>query len=218
MPELVTIPISYFELVVEYERPEWKMLADRASQMEALFDALKPWNPNVDDVEFINSGKTSEQGITLKLPLKRVSFFFGAASSRFTWQNADWQSSIETLEILDCAIASLIRLFGIKISKQKTEIGMHIQPRSLAFIEILRPLITPSLSKLESDPLVTLAAIGRWDNRRVTIDGSAAIANGVYLRLERDFTGTSSYAEISQQLEVDQRNLFEVLGVEEDRS
>ena len=169
-------------------------------------------------MEFVNSGKTSEQGVNLKLPLKRASLFFGTGLSRFTWHNADWQSSNETLEIIDCAIASLIRLSGIKISKQKAEIGMHIQPRSLAFIDILRPFITPLLSTLESEPLVTLAAIGRWDNRRVTIDGSAAIANGLYLRLERDFSGVSSYAEISQQLKVDQRNLFEVLGVEEDRT
>ena len=218
MPELVTIPISYFEFVVEYERPEWRFLADRASQMEALFDALKPWNPNIDDVEFLNSGKTSEQGVNLKLPLKRVSFFFGAASFRFTRHNVDWQSSDETIQILDSAFASLLRLFSIKIATQKAEVGMHIQPRSLTFVDILRPLIAPPLATLESEPLLTLAAVGKWNNRRVTVDGSAAIANGVFLRLERDFPVTTSYEEISQQLRNDQMNLFAVLGVEEDRT
>lgn len=218
MPELVTIPISYFEFVMDYERPDWRLLGDRASLVQAVFDSLKPWTPNIDDVEFLNSGKTSEQGVNLKIPLKRVSFFFGAGSSRFTRHNADWQSSNETLEILDCAIASLIRLSGIKISKQKAEIGMHIQPRSLAFIDILRPFITPSLSTLESEPLVTLAAIGVWSNRRVTVDSSASIANGVFLRLERDFPVATSYEEVSQQIWNDQKNLFEVLGVEEDRT
>ena len=218
MPELVTIPISYFELVVEYERPEWKLWADRGSVIEAIFDSLKPWNPNIDDVEFLNSGKTSEQGVNLKLPLKRVSLFFSPVSYRFTQQNPDWQSSDETIAILDHALSSLIRLSGIKIATQKAEIGMHIQPRSLTFVDILRPFIAPPLATLESEPIVSLAAVGRWNKRRVTVDGSAAIANGVYLRLERDFPVATSYEEISQQLKNDQMNLFEVLGVEEDRT
>ena len=218
MPELVTIPISYFELVVEYERPEWKLWADRGSVIEAIFDSLKAWNPNIDDVEFLNSGKASEQGINLKLPLKRVSLFFSPVSYRFTQQNPDWQSSVETIAILDHALSSLIRLSGIKIATQKAEIGMHIQPRSLTFVDILRPFIAPPLATLESEPIVSLAAVGRWNKRRVTVDGSAAIANGVYLRLERDFPVATSYEEISQQLKNDQMNLFEVLGVEEDRT
>ena len=218
MPELVTIPISYFELVVEYERPEWKLWADRGSVIEAIFDSLKAWNPNIDDVEFLNSGKASEQGINLKLPLKRVSLFFSPVSYRFTQQNPDWQSSDETIAILDHALSSLIRLSGIKIATQKAEIGMHIQPRSLTFVDILRPFIAPPLATLESEPIVSLAAVGRWNKRRVTVDGSAAIANGVYLRLERDFPVATSYEEISQQLKNDQMNLFEVLGVEEDRT
>ena len=218
MPELVTIPISYFELVVEYERPEWKLWADRGSVIEAIFDSLKAWNPNIDDVEFLNSGKASEQGVNLKLPLKRVSLFFSPVSYRFTQQNPDWQSSDETIAILDHALSSLIRLSGIKIAAQKAEIGMHIQPRSLTFVDILRPFIAPPLATLESEPIVSLAAVGRWNKRRVTVDGSAAIANGVYLRLERDFPVATSYEEISQQLKNDQMNLFEVLGVEEDRT
>lgn len=84
---------------MDYERPDWRLLGDRASLVQAVFDSLKPWTPNIDDVEFLNSGKTSEQGVNLKIPLKRVSFFFGAGSSRFTRHNADWQSSNETLEI-----------------------------------------------------------------------------------------------------------------------
>ena len=60
MPELVTIPISYFEFVVEYARPEWKLLADRVSVMKAIFDSLKPWNPNTRPSNYQGNSGTNE--------------------------------------------------------------------------------------------------------------------------------------------------------------
>lgn len=93
MAELVTIPISIFEFAVDYERPEFKLWMDRASVVQGIFDALKPWEPRIDDVDAITTGKASEQGFAIKLPLKRVSFFFGPASCRFTRENVDWQTA-----------------------------------------------------------------------------------------------------------------------------
>lgn len=217
MPELVTIPISIFDFTVDYERPEFQLLADRAGIVQAIFDGLKPWNPSVDDIEFLNTGKTSEQGTNLRLPMKRVSFFIGPSSFRFSKEAADWHSAQETIESLDHALAALLRLSGVKVATKKTSLSMHLQPRSLTFIDILRPFIAPPLASLESDPLITLAAVAKWINRKVTVDGSAAVANGVFVRLDRDFPAASTYEDIIQQIKTDQANIFELLGVEEDQ-
>src|ERR1700722_8401899 len=101
MAELVTIPMSPFEVAANYENPNRQLWLDRASIVQAVFDALKPWGPRIDDVDAITTGKTSEQGFTIKLPLKRVAFFFGAASCRFTRENSDWQCADETTAIFD---------------------------------------------------------------------------------------------------------------------
>ena len=217
MPELVVIPISFFEFAVDYELPEFQLLADRANIVQGIFEALKPWDPRIDEVEVISVGKLSEQGINLKLPLKSVSFFFGAASFKFKRENVDWKSADETFAILDTALSALIRLSRVKIAMQKTAIAMHIQPRSLPFVDILRPFIAGRLASLEAEPITTMAAVAKWSSRKVTIDGSAALANGVFLRLERDFPGATTYEAIAQQLKKDEEDLFEILGVEEDR-
>ena len=81
MPELVTIPIAIFETSIEYANPSMTLLVDRAKVVDRLFRAFKPWNINVDDVEVIQEGKPSEQGVKFKLPLKRTSFFFGGDAS-----------------------------------------------------------------------------------------------------------------------------------------
>lgn len=217
MPELIVIPISFFEFSVDYERPEFQLLADRANIVQGIFDALKPWDPRIDDVEVLSVGKLSEQGINVKLPLKRVSFFFGPASCKFKRENADWKSADETFAILDTALSALIRLSGVKIAMQRTAIAMHIQPRSLPFVDLLRPFIAGQLASLEGDALMTMATVAKWSNRKVTIDGSGALANGVFLNLERDFPGATTYEMIAQQLKKDEEDLFKILGVEEDR-
>ena len=93
MAELVTIPISFFEIAIDYERPQFKLWLDRAFVVQTVFEALERWGPRIEDVEGITTGKAAEQGFSIKLPLKRVSFFFGPASCKFTRDNVDWQLS-----------------------------------------------------------------------------------------------------------------------------
>lgn len=216
MAELVAIPISVFELAVDYERPEFRLWMDRASVVQAIFDALKPWEPRIDDVDAITTGKASEQGFTIKLPLKRVSFFFGPASCKFVRENVEWRTAEETIAILDAAVSALIRSSGVAMGPQNTTVYLHLQPKSLPFTDLLTPFIAPQLATLDSESVMTMATVAKWAHRKVTIDGSVVIANAVFLRFEREFPSTATYEEIAGQLRKDQADLFRILGVEED--
>jgi hypothetical protein len=217
MAEPITIPISYFELAVDYERPEFRMWLDRATVLQAVFDALKPWEPRIDDVEPVNTGKASEQGVTIKLPVKRVSFFFGPASCKFTREDVDWELATETIAIFDAATSALISTGNVTLGPKNTIIALHLQPRSLPFIALLKPLIPSQLAALDSEPAITMATVAKWANHKVTIDGSAAVANAIFLRFERQFAATAGYDEIVDQLRRDEEELFQILEVEEDR-
>jgi hypothetical protein len=217
MPELVTIPISYFEVAVKYERPVFQLWIDRAAVLQGIFDALKPWNPNIDDTEHRNDGKPSEQGIVLKLPLKRASFFFGPGACKFSRDDADWGAADETIAILDAALSALTFFGHVVLGKKSTAINLHIQPRVLTFMDVLNPFVPRELAAIESQPVRTMATVAKWENRKVTIDGSGALANGLFLRLERDFEASATYDEMAQLLRHDEEELFTILGIEEDR-
>lgn len=217
MSEPVTIPISYFEVASNYERPQFHLWLDRAAVVSAVFDALHSWGPTIDDVDGINTGKTSEQGFAIKLPAKRVSFFFGAASCKFMRENSDWQSAEETIAIFDAGISALIHSGGVTLGPKKTAIALHIQPKSAQCIGLLSPFIPAQLAALEAEPATTMAAVAKWPHRKVTIDGSGVVANAIFLRFERDFPTTASYDEIAAQLRKDEEELFKLLGVEEDQ-
>ena len=217
MAELVTIPISFFELVVDYERPDLKLLGDRAQFLQAVFEALKPWNPSVDDIDSITTGKVSEQGVNFKIPLKRVALFFGASSCKFTRDAVDWPSTDESISIFDTSSSAFTRFTGIAMGRKRTAVALHIQPRTVRFMDILTPFLARQLAALESEPVQTMATVAKWGKRRITLDGSGALANALFLKFEREFKSEKTYEEIAQQLKRDEEELFRLLGVEEDR-
>jgi hypothetical protein len=51
----------------------------------------------------------------------------------------------------------------------------------------------------------------------VTLDGSGSLANGIFLKLEREFHGTLTYLQIVEQLRKDEEQLMAIVGIEEER-
>ena len=217
MLEPVRIPISFFELVGEFERPDFRLLGDRVSIIQCLFDAMEPWHPKVEDIEVLTQGKLSEQGTSLKLALKRVTFFLGSSTFRFTQDDVTWDSATETVAILDALLSALATLSAVTVAVKKTGLAMHFQPLNVPFIEVLRPLISKPLESLENEPCVTMATVIKWPSRKITIDGSATLANAIFVRLEREFVGATTSTEMTNQLRRDQLELFRMLGVEEEK-
>jgi hypothetical protein len=216
MPEIVDTHLSFFEAEIEFVQPNLKIWLDRIAIVEAVYAALRPWNISVDDVEVIQTGKPSEQGVRFKIPEKRASFFFGAAACRFNRDSTNWQTAEETIQILDAALKAFNANSNTEVKTFKTAVALHVQPRTKPFIEILRPIIPQPLAELENEPSKSMAVIVKWPDRRVTVDASAQIANGIFVRYERDFAGNTSYEDIAKQLYADEMQIFGMLDIREE--
>jgi hypothetical protein len=218
MPEIVKTPISSFEVEMEYVDPIIKLWVDPSNALQAIFAALKPWNIRIDDVELLTVGKASERGPKFKLPQKQSSFFFGPGSCKFTRDNTNWSIAEETIQILGAALSAFVEHAGAVIANYKTAIVLHIQPKtSVPFMQLLGPLIPHQLSGLERDAASAMAIVVKWHKRRMTIDNSAHVANGIFLRFEREFGGDTSFEEIAMQLKADEDQVFNVLKVQEEQ-
>jgi hypothetical protein len=218
MAELATIPISFFELTIHYVRPHIRLWTDRAAIIQGIVDAIEPWNLNLDDLEVRSTGKISEQGVNFNLPIKRISFFFGAAWCRFTRNDADWDFAEETISILEAFTSTLAKFGKIVLGTRKTSLGLHVQPRTMPFMEVLRPLVPPQLAALETVPIRSMATVAKRDHRTITVDGFGSLANALFVRLDNDFIKEVTFEQIAQQLRSDQIELFKLLGLEEDRA
>lgn len=216
MSEIVTIPISFFEAIFEFERANVEVWAARAPIAQAVFDALQPWAANIDDIESVTTGKISEQGLTARLPLKQVALFFGPSYCRFSRDAIDWSLANETIEIFHAAAMAYRRISGSTVRKIKTAVGLHLQPKTMPFVSLLAPFMTTQLKSLEANPLRAMAVVANWTNRKITLDGSASLANGIFVKLERDFESSATLEQIAEQLRTDEAQVFDMLKVRED--
>ena len=215
MPEPATVPNTYFEVIMDYVLPSGKIWMERAAVVQAMFTAFSQWEPTIDDLEVITAGKPSEQGLKFKIPKKAVSFFVGFASCKFSRDNTSWETAEETIQILDTALSTLLSIAGdVVIKNRKTMIVLHVQPKTLSFVRFIEPLIAPQLTSLGQGPLKSAAIVVKWDNRKITFDGSSYVANAIFVRLERDFTPDVSYLNIAAQLRADEDEVSQVLGLE----
>ncbi len=214
MAEQITIPISIFEITAWYQKLAVRLLADRADLVQALFDAFSDLKPNADDLEVISTGKTTEQGIRLRLP-QGIVLFFGAAGCKFTKEAAIWADADNILAHLQTFLAILTNGTGIVLGRKVTVLTLHLQPKNVSFKQILLPFITDKLRNLDSAPLDAMAVVSRWPGRRITLDGSAQLANGIFAQMEREFPGETALDQIKQELYNDEVNLFKLLDVQE---
>lgn len=217
MPHLVEIPIAFFEITIQYIRPNMKLLLDRAKVVDGLFEVFSQWNIGIDNLEIITEGKPSEQGIRFKIPEKRVTFMLGGGSCTLIRDDVDWTAAEEIIGILTSAYNVVQELGDIQTRAYKTNVTMHLQPKTAKFIDILTPFSSPELLKLDRSTPTAAASVVKWGKRRITLDGSNQLANGVFVRLEREFPATVSYEEIAHRLREDEMELFTLMNVAEER-
>jgi hypothetical protein len=216
MPEIVTTSLSFFEAEIEFVQPNIKIWLDRAAIVEAVYTALSRWNITVDDIDVITIGKPSEQGVKFRIPEKRASFFFGAGVCRFNRDSTNWDTAPETIAILDAALTAFHQHSNTKVKTFKTAVALHVQPNTRKFIDLVTPLIPPPMAALYKEPAESMAAIVKWPHHRVTVDGSAQVANGLFIRYERDFPADTDYETMAKQLHADELAVFAMLDIAEE--
>ena len=82
-------------------------------------------------------------------------------------------------------------------------------------MNLLRPFLFPSIAALETVPSDAIASVVRWPGRRITLDGSAVLANALFLNLERDFDPNVPLEEMKATIINDETALLKLLDVEE---
>ena len=216
MPEKVAIPISIFDYSSDFVRPVISIWMNRAELVQNMFDALAKWDLSVDDVEGVTTGKPSEQGIKIRIPEKHVSLFFGPTGCKFTRDAVDWGMVQETAEILQAFLGSLLTWKGVQLQNHKTALILHIQPATKKFIDLLKPFLPEKLQAFSAGEITSGASVVKWKDSRITLDGSAVAANGIYLKYEQEFESSASFETIAMSLRAAEEKLFLILDVEED--
>jgi hypothetical protein len=216
MSELVSIPVAVVEVTIDYVSPKLKLLMDRANVVTRLFELFAKWDITTDDMEVVKKGKNSEQGVRFKLPSKNTSFFFGANWCKLTLDSASWDFAEDAISILDAAWEVLAKAGEIERKGYRVSLAMHVQPKTKSFIELLKPFAPEPLTRSGGESITGVASLVRWQDHKITLDGSARLANAIFIRLEREFPSNMTLQEIAGRLRQDEDEAFELIGIRED--
>ena len=94
-----------------------------------------------------------------------------------------------------------------------------MQPKYNSFMEILAPFVSRNIWELHAgEPVKTAASIVKWEKRKLILDGSGSLANGVFLRFDREFGSDTTIEEMVRELRCDEEAIFKMIDVEEDKS
>ncbi len=213
----IKIPLCSFETTFVYEVPKIQFIAERAPLIEEIFKAFSPWTPSFDDIQFLNEGKNSDRGVNFKIASQNASFFVGPTHCRFTKEGANWAEVDLIGSIMQAGLSALRRVSEIPIRSQHVVVSMHIQPTTVPFRNILREaIIAERVLALDSEQPTVMAIVVKWLRYRVTIDSSVALANAIYVQMEREFEGQATFDDVKTAVRTDQSALFDLLNIEEE--
>jgi len=91
---------------------------------------------------------------------------------------------------------------------------MHIQFKVKAHTEVTASLLNPIALKLMDGNVKSYGIILNRDKASIIIDGSAAFANALFVRIFREHSAEIPLQEMARRLHEDEENLFGVLGIE----
>ena len=142
MPELVNILSAVVEYQVLFARPCIGFIGnDRARAVEAIVDALIPFNFRLGNSEIINAGSMADHRVIFRIPDRGITFQFGAEDYRFTEIGATWPTVDHDTQVLLAAERALLEGSPAEVSFRIVKLSMHFQPLTKPRDTLLAPFI-----------------------------------------------------------------------------
>jgi hypothetical protein len=217
MPELVKIPLAATDYVAHYERPDTGFFFERRQAVfERILDAWLPYNLRLANIEIV-AGAVAEQKVIVKLPERRITFQFGGEEYKFIKEGSSWATAKEDGEIFSAAEAALLEQSDVKIKGGQVNVAMHLQPITKTREEILAPFMPePFKFLVRKREVKSHGNHIRFAGGDVLLDYSAGYANGIFMRYSSETVGHQPIEKILEQVYSYEKELFEILGVEEE--
>jgi hypothetical protein len=217
VPDLVKILSAAVEYQARFARPCIGFIGnDRPRAVEAIVDALQPFNFRLANSEVLVTGSMADHKVIFRIPDRGISLQFGAEEYRFAKDGANWATEDDDTKILLAAERALLEGSPAEIAQCAVHLGLHLQPLTKTREEVLARFIPePFRAMLTDRNGRTYGNHLKWPDGDLLLDFSAAFANGIFLRSSSIFAGHPPATEILAKMRSDEEALFQILGIEE---
>jgi hypothetical protein len=211
----IELPYGVFEYTAFFLEPALDAWTNTASIIRQMLRVLEIYGFNFDNVEVKNrSEKPAEYEISFKSASPNIAFHLSVAKLTITCENLSWGDKDKAMEILNAGIKAVLELTKAEIRSQRAHLAMHIQLKTAKPDTVTERLLSPIAHSLMDGALEMSGIILLRKGTRVIIDASAAFANGLFVRLQREHAKEVALEQIAEMLYNDEKQLFDVLGLE----
>jgi hypothetical protein len=211
----IELPYGLFEYTAFFLEPALDAWTNVAFLIQQMLRTLEPYGFNFDDVEVKNrTEKPAEHTILFKSTAPNITFHMGVSKLTIACENLSWGDKDKALEILKTGINTVLGLTKGEIKSQRAHLAMHIQLKTAKPDAVTERLLSPVAHSLLDGAVEFSGIILLRKGARVIIDASAAFANGLFVRLQREHSKQVTLEQIAEMLYKDEKQLFDVLGLE----
>lgn len=206
---------SMLEYTAVLERPILEAWSVPANLVAVVLKALNPFGFQPDGVELkTRAEKLTENVILFRRNPPGVTFTVGVEKIFISAENLDWSDAERFIEAVRAGLDSVLKNGDSGIKQQHLVLGIHIQAKTKPRQEVTRHLLSEQALNLLDGELRMPGVILQREKASIIIDGSAAFANGLFVRINREHGAGTTLKEMAEMLRNDERQLFDVLGLE----
>jgi hypothetical protein len=162
----------------------------------------------------LEAEKINEHAIIFRRTPPGAAFTVGLGRLFISAENLDWSESERFISGMNAAMSAVREASKYEIASQQLTLGMHVQFKVKAQTDVTAPLLTPLALKLLDGEVKSYGIILNRNKSSIVIDGSAAFANALFVRIIREHSAEIPLQEVAARLHKDEEVLFDVLGIE----
>ncbi len=142
------------------------------------------------------------------------SFALGFGKVHIRAENLDWTEADRFISSHRAALDAVRQKGGAEIQSQQLVVAMHIQLKDRPRKDVTAALLSPVAAKLLDGEADFSGVVLLRGKAIFVIDASVGIANGLFLRINREHPPEASFEELAEVLRNDEKRIFDVLGLE----
>lgn len=216
----VEIPFSQLEYVVTFETPLLDLIGKFGEIITPFVRALAPWGFTFEDSELnLNSPRPRDHIITFHRPstapppAMRVSVKWGSLTVAV--DQPDWSEADSVVKLCETVLQTIKSVAEVEFGTQQIILAMHVQSTTTPRSELTSGLLTPLAREILVDgPITGQGLILHREGASILIDNSAGFANGLFVRIQRNFAASVAISQVSKTLLNDELKLWDVLKLE----
>src|SRR5262249_12975001 len=149
--------------------------------------------------------KLNERSIVFRRTPPGFTFSVGLGRLVILIENVDWSEAEKLISCISAGMNAVQTVAKFEIASQQLVLGMHVQFKDKTRAEVTAPLLTPAALKLLDGAVDSHGIILMRDKASIVVDGSAAFANGIFVRITREHPPDRNLPQIAEILKKDEQ-------------